>query len=39
MHRASLWDVDREFADVLPLEQVLEYLRSAVVGMPTGEEG
>ena len=38
MHRANLRDIDRKFADVLPLAQVLEYLRAAAVGVPTGEE-
>jgi maleamate amidohydrolase len=38
MHRTNLRDIDRKFADVLPLAEVLDYLESAAAGIPTVEE-
>jgi nicotinamidase-related amidase len=38
MHRANLRDIDRKFADVLPIAQVIEYLRAPAAAVRSGKE-
>ncbi|QAA94658.1 cysteine hydrolase family protein [Pollutimonas thiosulfatoxidans] len=36
-HAISLFDMDRQFADVIPMEEVIEYLRTLPAGQPASE--